>query len=100
MYLVFRWQWAVYVSIAVGGLGVLSPKLGKLIATGWDKLGWILGLIIPNIVMGIIFFVFLWPISVLSKISNKDPLMLKNKMNSTFLDFSPNQDAKRFENPW
>src|ERR1035437_1150798 len=85
LYLVFSWQWAVIVSLTVGVVGIISPFLSKKIEWGWMKLAQFMGYIIPNILLGIVFYLFLFPISVISRLfGEKDPLRLKNKHASMF----------------
>jgi len=65
------------------------------------KLAWVLSLIIPNILLSSIFFLFLFPIALLSRLfGKKDPLMLKNPEKSVFRNQEKKFDKSSFENPW
>ena len=65
------------------------------------KLSWLLSLIVPNIILSIIFFLFLFPIALLSRMTKKeDQLRLKNIYQSTFKEVNKTFDKKSFENPW
>ena len=88
LYLVFAWQWAVLVSLIVGVVGVLSSYLSKKIEWVWMKIAQLLGYIIPNILLTLMFFLFLYPIALLSKLFSKDPLMLSNKYETYFIDIN------------
>ena len=64
------------------------------------KLAELTGYIIPNILLSLVFFLFLLPVSLLSKLFTKDPLMLSKKYKTYFIDVSRITDKKSFENPW
>jgi hypothetical protein len=89
------------VSIIIGLLGVISDKASLLIDKIWFKISHILSLIIPNILLGSIFYLILFPIALLSRLfGNKDPLNLKNNLNTLFINKNTNFKAKSFEQPW
>ena len=100
LYLVFSWQWAVIVSIIVGVVGIISSYLSKKIELGWMKLAKFMGYIIPNILLSVVFFLFLFPISLLSKLFRKDPLMLSKKHKTYYIDINREIDKKSFEKTW
>lgn len=101
VFLVTKAQWAIYTALIIGGIGVLSDYLSQKIDFLWMKLTWVLSLIVPNILLGAIFYLFLFPISVLSKIFGKsDPLLLKNSNNSTFTTENKEFSKASFEKPW
>ena len=100
LYFVFSWKWAVYTSLAIGILATASPFLSKKIEWGWMKLGLVLGYIVPNILLSIVFFLFMFPISLLSRIFNKDPLMLSDKHKTYYIDVNKEMDKKSFEKTW
>jgi hypothetical protein len=100
LYLVFTWQWAVIVSLIVGITGIISAYLSKKIEWAWMKLGQVLSYIIPNILLGLVFFLFLFPISLLYRLFSKDPLMLSKKYTSYFVDINRVMDKKDFEKIW
>lgn len=100
LYLLFSWQWAVFVSLVVGIVGILFTTLSKKIEWGWMKLAEFMGYIIPNILLTIVFFFLLFPISLLSKLFSKDPLMLSNKHSSYFIDINREMDKESFEKIW
>lgn len=100
LYLVFSWQWAVFVSLIVGVVGIISTFLSKKIEWVWMKIAQLLGYIIPNILLSIVFFLFLYPISLLSKLFSKDPLMLSKKYKTYFIEINKEIDKKSFEKIW
>ena len=89
------------ISLTIGLAGVFSTQASVLIEKLWFKLAYLLGLIIPNILLSIIFYIFLFPISIFSKIFKKDDLLkLKNTKSSSFILFDKSFDKNSFENPW
>ena len=66
-------------------LGALNSKLLSPFNKAWIKFGEILGLIISPIVMGIVYFVILTPVSLIVRLFGKDLLGLKLlKKNETY----------------
>lgn len=100
LHLIFSWKWAVILSLVIGVAGILSPFLSEKIEWGWMKLANVLGYIIPNILLSIVFYLFLFPISLLSRIFNKDQLMLSKKYDTYFIDINKEMDKKCFEKIW
>lgn len=96
-----EYRWALVVSILVGLSGILSHQLSLWIEWLWMKLAYVLSLIVPNIVLGVVFFVFLLPLSLLSKVFKKeDSLRLKNNMDSVYKERNTEYDKAHFENMW
>ncbi len=100
LYLLFAWHWAVIVSLVVGLTGVISGTLSLKIEWAWMKLAHVLSKIFPTILLGIIFYLILFPISFLSKLFTKDPLMLSKKYNSYFVNIERKMDKRSMENTW
>ena len=100
IYLAFHWKWAIYTSLGVGVLGIASTYISQKIEWGWMKLSKLLGFIMPNVLLSIVFFVFLLPMALLARLFNKDPLMLSNKHKTYFIDINAQMDKKSFEKIW
>ena len=101
VFLITKWNWALYVSITIGALGLISSTLAHYISTGWMKIGWLMGLIIPNILLSLVYFLILTPVAILSRIiSKKDSLSLTNPKGSLFTERNKSFDKTSFEKPW
>ncbi|HVY76588.1 MAG TPA: hypothetical protein VG890_17280 [Puia sp.] len=100
VYLKFHWQWAILVSLTVGLIGIFSTYLSSRIEWLWSKLSQGLGYIVPNILLTLVFFIFLFPLALLSRLFKKDPLMLSNSHKSYFVDVNKTMDKKSFEKIW
>ena len=83
--------WYLIISIIFLILGLMNSKLLKPLNNLWIKFGEILGKIISPIVMMIVFFIFLTPLSFLVKLFGKDLLKIKFiKKNSYWINRKKN----------
>ena len=62
-------------------LGLFNSKILSPLSKAWIKLGEILGKIIAPIVMAIVYFIILTPVSLLVRVFGKDLIGLKFKKN-------------------
>lgn len=89
---------------AAGSVGVLSlaiPAIGDGILWLWFKIAEVLGWINSRILLSLIFFVFLYPISWLMKISSKNMMFLKRvKNNSVYAERNHKYKKEDLENIW
>ena len=65
-------------------LGVFNSKILTPFNKSWIKLGELLGKIIAPIIMGVIYFFILTPISLLVRLFGKDLLNLKKNKDQTY----------------
>ena len=79
--------WSLVVGFIFLILGLLNSKILTPINILWFKFGIILGKFVSPIIMGIIFFFIVTPISLIMKIFGKDLLNLKyNNQKSYWID--------------
>ena len=81
-------------AIAIGIIAIFSEKANDKIIWVWNKLSEILGLIMPNVLLTIVFYLFLTPLAFINRINRKkNPLQLKNTTTSVYTtkrkEFSP-----------
>ena len=76
--------WSLFIAIVFLILGLLNSKIITPLNIAWFKFGLILGKIVSPIVMGVIFFLIVTPISFIMKISRKDLLNLKYNNNKSY----------------
>lgn len=100
LYLVFTWKWTLIASFVIGVVGIVSSTLSRLIEKGWMKLSHLLSYIIPSILLGIVFYFILFPISLISRLFTRDPLMLSNTRETYFVSIDKVIDKKDFEKTW
>ena len=79
--------WALIISLIFLVLGAINSKVLTPLNKVWFKFGLLLGKVISPLIMGIIFFSVVTPISLFMKIIKKDLLNLKfNKNKSYWID--------------
>ena len=76
--------WSLVIGIIFLILGLVESKILTPLNIIWMKLGMYLGIIVSPIVMGIVFFLVVTPISFIMKILRKDLLNLKMNKESTY----------------
>ena len=76
--------WSVSLALLFLFLALILPKLLTPLNNTWIKLGEILGKIIAPIVMALVFFIVVTPISFIVRICGKDLLRLKFTKNDTY----------------
>lgn len=89
------------ISIAVGLLAIFSEKANDKIIWVWNKLTEVLGLIMPNVLLTIVFYLFLTPLAWLNRINRKkNPLQLRNESTSTFISKRKEFSKASLEKIW
>ena len=78
------YYWSLVISLVFLILGLLNSKILSPLNVIWFKFGILIGKIISPIIMGIIFFLIVSPISILLKIFRKDVLQLKYHNKKTY----------------
>ena len=69
--------WTLWISLPALILALISPSLLFYPYKAWMKLGYILGWINSRIILGMVYFIVLLPISLLMRVFGHDPLRLK-----------------------
>ena len=90
------------ISVLLGLVGMFSKYLTSKIAWAWMKLAEGMGAVTSRIILSFIFFVFLFPIAMLSRLfGSKSSLQLKKVTGDTYY-FTRNHkfEAKDLENTW
>ena len=76
--------WALFIALIFLALAFLKQKLLKPLNNAWIKFGETLGKIIAPIIMALIFFFILTPISLAVRMFGKDLLKLKISNNNSY----------------
>ncbi|MEQ8324619.1 MAG: SxtJ family membrane protein [Vicingaceae bacterium] len=98
---VFNVQALVYKALGLGLIFLLSPHLTRLVLWIWEKIAHVMGWINTRILLTLVFYIFLLPISLLFKLFNRDPLGMKwSDDRSTFFQRDHLYEASDLENPW
>ncbi len=89
------------IAIGIGLVSAFIPIAARGIEWVWLKFAHVLGWINSKILLGLIFFLFLMPIALLSRLFTKDPLKLKGReMKSLFTDRNHLYTKEDLENIW
>lgn len=101
VYFIFDLRWILYLAFSLGLLSILSPWISKKAEWLWFKLTYILSLIVPNVLLGVIFYLFLTPIAFLASLfAKKDSFLLKKPEHSAYQVINKKYVAADLENPW
>jgi len=74
IFLFKNWTPLLIVAAIVGFIGVFLNKPASWITWVWYKIADILGMIVPKLVLTLVFFLILFPVSVISRIFRKKGL--------------------------
>ena len=90
------------ISLALGLIGMFSKYLTSKISWAWLKLGEMMGAVMSKVILSVVFFGFLFPIAILSRIfsDNKNALQLKKTAGSHYFTRNHKYEAKDLENVW
>jgi hypothetical protein len=99
-FLFYEKMWMLYVAFGVGVAGIFIKPLASLIARGWYKLGDLLGFVVSNVVLVLLFYIFLVPISLLYRLFNKDTLQLRRTNKSIWTNRDHEYSADDLKNIW
>lgn len=101
LYLIFGNKYLLNVGIIVGILGVLSGWISQKIEWFWFKLTYVLSLIVPNVLLGVIFYLILTPIAFFAGLAQKtDTLQIKKPEVSSFSTVNKKYSPFDLKNPW
>ena len=101
LYFVFKSPWWLYAAVGVGLLSVVVPIVGDLIVRVWFKIAEILGNINGKIILSVLFFVFLFPIALLYRLTAKNPLAIKRSdTDSFYTERNHTYSKKDLEQTW
>ena len=87
-------------AIIVGAIGLFIPVLAEKIHVAWMKLAELLGAVTSKIILTIIFFIVLVPVSFLFRAFGKNGVQKKPVNNSCFKERNFTYTAESLENVW
>ncbi len=100
IYIAKKWEWVLYAAAVVGALSFLSRWVALKVEMVWFKLAKLLGLIMPNIFMSVIYYLFLCPIAWMSKLGSRDGLQLKKPNASAWKTREDAFEKESLEKTW
>lgn len=91
----------LYLSCSLGVLCLLSLRVANSIHWLWVKFAWVLSLVVPKIILGIVFYLVLTPLAWLSRrMSASDPLQLKRREGTIYRQVDKVFEKDDFDKPW
>ncbi len=100
LYFIFQVKILLIVAFVTGLTGIFIRPLALKIAWLWHKLGDMMGFFVSKLVLSIVFFIILLPISLIYRLIKKDTLLLKNKYISYWIIRNYKYAKKDMENVW
>lgn len=100
LYLWLDRTWMLYTALGAGLAGMVSLRLNRLIHQGWFFVGDRMGRIMSKLLLSVIFFLVLVPVSLLSRLFRKNGLRMKESANGTYHSRAHLFTADDFENMW
>ena len=81
-------------------IGIVSPFLSSKISWLWQKFAELIGSVMSKVILSVVYFVFLVPIALVYRLTQKNPLFLKRK-EGTYYNIRNKQYAPEdIENIW
>lgn len=98
---VFHLKQLTLIAIVIAVLALISSFIGDKIVLIWEKIGGLLSKIVPNILLGVIYYFFLFPMALLKRLTSKsNPLFLKNTETSYFISNSKEFNKSNLKKTW
>ena len=97
------WEYArylLYFSTTLGVIFLASEVLGNFIVKWWFKLSEGMGWVMSRVILSTIFYVFLFPIAMLSRLFTKNILGLKRPDKSAYTERNHAYKKEDLENIW
>jgi polyferredoxin len=100
VFLVFKIKWILLIAVVIGLLGMFSVYLSNKITWAWLKLSEGMGWVMSKVILGAVFFLFLFPLALISRLFNKDRLKLKRADGSYFYERNHQYEKEDLVNTW
>lgn len=88
---------AAGVAWALGGVVLAFPGIGRPVYRGWMALASVLGAIVSNALLALVFYGLVTPVGLLRRLLGADPLGLAPGGESLWKDIPPVKDRSRYE---
>lgn len=90
----------LYIAFGFGLTGIFIKPLARIIAFIWFKFAVILNFFVSKLILGAIFYLILFPISLLYRLTKKDPLNIRQSKANNWILKEHQYQAKDLENIW
>lgn len=93
-------DWLIYIATGLLTISIISKWLTNMIAKAWLSFSNHFGVIMNYIIMFVIFYFFLFPLSFFQRLFNKNQIFKKQAGNSHFIQRNHLYTNRDVENPW
>lgn len=100
VHFVFAQSWAVPASLGLGLAGLLSSTLARWIHVCWLRLTYYLGFVMTHVLLFLVFYFFLWPISLLYHLSGKRTMKKSVGERSNYVERDHTYVGEDMEKMW
>lgn len=100
VYLKFDATWAIYIALGLLGVSVISKRAAIIIGKSWFSFSHYFGVVMNQIIMFLIFYGVLVPLSFFQRLMGSNQILKKNKSNSYFHHRNHLFAKKDIERPW
>lgn len=100
LYWLYGKKYILTITFMLGVIGVLVPFLATQIHWAWHKLGHYMGYVTGKIILGIVFFIVLYPLSVAAKLFRKNTFEVKPGGSTYFKSRNMEYTKESMENIW
>lgn len=90
----------LYAALILGAIAIFIPALSRKIHDLWMKFAEVLGLVMNKVILGVVFFIFLVPVALLSRLFRKNPFRNKKDTASYFSERNFTYTKKSLEQLW
>ncbi|ASV32417.1 hypothetical protein [Maribacter cobaltidurans] len=100
VYVKFDLDWLLYVVFILLAIGILSKKLTLLIGKAWFTFSQYFGMVMNYLIMALIFYIVLTPLSFFQKLLGKNQILKKGTSESYFHHRNHTFSLKDIQKPW
>lgn len=100
LHFVFKKTSLLNISLLLGLIFLFVPRIGNWIVLLWFKMAEVLGWFNSRILLSMVYFMVVVPVSFFFKLFHKDPLSLKNYPSSLYTERNHTYTSKDLENIW
>lgn len=97
---IFELKILLYIAVGLILIGAFINPVAVFISKIWLKLSEWIGFIMSKVILTVIFFFFLLPIALLSRLFSKRDIILKRKNDTYYYLRNHKYDAADLRNPW
>jgi hypothetical protein len=83
IFLFKKWDLLLFIAAAIGLIGLFFNKPSSWITWLWYKIGDILGKFVSSVILSITYFIFLFPISLLYRLTTNDKMKIEKRNRKT-----------------